>query len=258
MIIFSVRFAGGSFRRWSDNLIKRKVSLVEFFGELNFQKNVFSSKILVMLIVSYEIALFSLLDGGQYQDMVLGSRLVLIVLPFLHFYLSSNISSINSETYLKYVFYNAIGVCAMIVCSPVIVFVLFGEEYIKEGFSLNYYSALIVFQAYMNFIFILALKESFVAVLAKRLILILVVSVLVVLAVHCWIGISGALLLALVVGKVCLAVLLCPGVGVKYRLITLQLFFIPMILNYGLIEVGYFDFVIVLVRFAGDCIWRLI
>ena len=132
---------------------------------------------------------------------------------------------------------------------------LFGGDYLNEGFSLNYYISLIVFQAYINFIFLLALKESFITVLAKRLALILGGASLILCIVHYWVGISSALLLALVIGKVSLAVLVCPGISVKYRVITLLLFLMPIALNYGLIEIGFFEEFIVCMQYTRDFIW---
>ncbi|MEY8215585.1 MAG: hypothetical protein RPR97_14010, partial [Colwellia sp.] len=150
IIYFSLKFGGFSIHRWFRNLIEGEIIWRNIWQEYNTQKIVFASKFMVLLIVSYEIALLSLIGVGEYNDMVLGNRVALILLPFLHFYLNSNISSVDTNNYTRYIMVNAIGVCVLVALSPIVVFVLFGEKFLGEGFLLNGYISLIIFQAYIN------------------------------------------------------------------------------------------------------------
>lgn len=253
----SKKYAGFSFGRLKLSAFQTAFTFKGLMLEFLEQKNVFISKILVLIVVSYEIALFSMLGENQHNDMVLGSRLVLIALPFLHFYLNSNIRTVNSNTYLKYIILNTLGVCALIVISPLLIYVLFGEGFLTEGFSLNYYISLIIFQAYVNYIFLLALKDSLVTILARRLALIIVLSVSSICSVHYWLGISSGLLLAFVVGKVALVILASPGVSIRYRMLTLLLFVMPIALNYELLALGFFDVFVAYIRFTQNFFWNL-
>ncbi len=243
VIFFAIKLGGLSLKRLSISLIDSPTSIRPLWLEFNVQKTVFASRIMVLLIVSYEIALLTMMGVGQYDDMVLGSRLAIIVLPFLHFYLNSNMTLVNENNYLKYIISNAIGVIALILISPLLIYILFGESYLSEGFLMNSYMSIIIFQAFINYVFLIALKAERIAALAKRLFFVALFSVILLLLSFNFVVLTPEVLLILVVAKVLLVVMICPGVPLRYRAFTCLLFLIPLTMNFALIELGYFEMV---------------
>jgi len=243
IISFSVVFGGLDVKRWILGL-KKGVGVKSVSVEFSGQVLVFLSKILVVAIVTYEVALLGVLGLGDFEDMVLGNRIAIILLPFLYFYLNSNANSIGEEEYGRYIFLNFSGVVFLVFVSPVLVFFLLGKKYLLDGFMMNSYMSIIVFQAFVNYQYYFSIREGQVQALLINLLLAMAFSLFGMWIGYEFFGLSKYSLLLVFLVKAVLAIFIFSNVGVGLRFFTVFAFLFPVFLNFGLIELGYFEMLV--------------
>lgn len=240
VLFFSIRFGGFKTTRWVRGFISGRISLSRLLNEFKAQKSVFFTKVLVLIIVSYEVVLLAFINDAESNEMVLGNRLAMIILPFLHFFLDSNVDKINHKNYLNYMIYNTIGVLVITFFSPLIILIIYGENYISSGFFLNYYLIFILFQAYVNYIFYISIKNNESAFFAKVLSFTLVISATLTILLVKMGALNKTALFCLVLFKILLTICLSRSIPKNKRIWTCILFLIPVSFNHFLIEINYF------------------
>lgn len=213
----------------------------ELVLEAKSQSVVFLTNLLVLISVTLEIPVLLYFGDDSYKDMAIGNRIAVILLPFLLFYLNKNVASINSSHIVRYMCFSAIGSAVLMLGSPLIILAIFGESYLSEMGISNYFFVIVLFQLYVNYSLFVSLKNN---ASGRYFYALLIPSILSITTLYYLLGnITLFHIVAVYMCKILLVFMMSPIYRLKQKILCSLVVFLPVILNYALIEIGYYDIV---------------
>lgn len=215
-------------------------SINSILNQLKLQSKIFLLKISVLMISSIEIASSFLFNSNAFDNLVLGNRVVIILIPFIQFYINSNIKKINSNNYIRYMSINCLFVVLLVLISPTIILLLFGGEALPNTQLINAFLPLAIFQAFINYTYMTSIKKDLSQEYFKRIFFIIMFA-LIALAISYQFNIFDIKTLVIIVYAKCiLAFLAVPNIRMQDRILTVILFIIPATVNLICVKYSYF------------------
>lgn len=242
LVFFSVlqlRYIG--FKIFCSNVLTTLRLKINLASEIKNQMPVFLSKIIILVIITIEMPLLSLFGNESIKDLSISHRISLIILPFIVFYLSSNAASINESDLRKKLIVTSVLSCLTVIASPVIVKVLFGDQFVKESLKYALFYFIIPFQTFLNYAFFMSIKNGKESKFTEKLVLFFVFYIFSVFALGSFYEFSFESLIALVAIKCFVCVFLMSFISFFTRATTVFLISIPIFisiicLNYDLFK----------------------
>ena len=186
-----------------------------------------------MLIVSSVEIVFSLFYKNPiFDNLVLGNRIVIIIIPFIQFYINSNIKKINNDNYINYILFNSVIVSLIILVSPTIITILFGKEMLNQSFNINFFIPLVIFQAFINYVYITNIKYNLSSKFFYGLLFLVITSIIMLMFFARLDYLNIQNLIYIIYFKCILSFFLAPEIPLKNRLFT---FFLHLYCQFFLI-----------------------
>jgi hypothetical protein len=169
VFVFASKFRYINIFSYLSNIFKVAVDNVILLKEFLAQVPIFTSKIIVLLIVTIEASLLLVLGGEVNNDIVISHRITLIVLPFIIFYLSSNAEKVSENDMCVKIIITSILSCVAVLFSPLIVRVMFGEQYLENAQNYALFFFIIPFQSFLNYLLFWCMKNNFEKSLVQKM-----------------------------------------------------------------------------------------
>lgn len=149
------------------------------------QSQALSLRMLALALVSGELILLGLLQSSLRGDFATAIRVIQALYPFVVFYVDSRVSNISVDRFERYYLQAVFGLgLLMVLLSPWLVHVLFGEKYGDLVFTVALFMPAFLLQAIAQYFMLLSLKagteKHLIALLSGLNLLGLVLCVLVV------------------------------------------------------------------------------
>jgi hypothetical protein len=136
------------------NFFNNKPNFHLLFQTFKDQTPVFLSRIAVIAVVTIEIPMLLLFKNPLNGNVALGNRIAIILLPFIYFYLNKNIDNVREKNITTFAAYVFLICCTIILISPLVVFMLFGESYLHRTNEFNFFIVNILIMSLVNFRFV--------------------------------------------------------------------------------------------------------
>lgn len=217
------------------------ISFISLAREFLKQTPVMFTRLFVLMVVTIEVPILVFFQSTQLGTVSVSHRIALILLPFLIFYINSKAKEIELKKFKRVMVFASIGACVFVLCSPVLVYFLFGESFSGIEENVTIYFFVIVFQTFINYAFYLSVKESLEKELLKSISLI-TISFSLALSLVCVFGFqSQAMVFFLIVLKAIFVVVMSVLLSKVDKLIHSVLILIPCFFSVLLGSVGYFE-----------------
>lgn len=218
-----------------------KIRSKGLISEAKSQSIIFLTNLLVLISVTLEIPVLLYFGDDGYKNMAIGNRVAIILLPFLLFYLNKNVASINSSHIVRYMCFSAIGAAVLMLGSPLIILAIFGESYLSGMGPNNYFFIIVLFQLYVNYSLFVAIKSN---ASIRYFYALFIPSILSIVILYVLLGdITLFYIVTIYMCKVFLVFMMSPIYSFKQKVLCSLVVFVPVIFNYYLIEIGYYDIV---------------
>ncbi|NMH65363.1 hypothetical protein [Shewanella salipaludis] len=224
------------------SLAKYRIKLRLYLFEIQNQTPIFLFKLIVLILVTVELPLLMYFDNNTYQELAVGHRITLILLPFLLFYLNTNLDKVSESELKKIVVFSSVLSCGLILISPIIVLMLFGKDYMLNLQSYSNYYYLIVFQVFINYTFYISIKYGNESKGFKMIAIAFSCYLVVFFSYNYWQDITQQSLVLLCTFKVFLVVMLSIYSSFREKILITVMICCPIILSVLLGEFYYFEF----------------
>lgn len=232
ILIFAVEKCEFDIVRATKKMSIFKYTTEKYLTQISSQFKVFMSKIFLALIVTVELPLLLLFDNSAKDVFSVSYRFALIVLPFTIFFLNTNINSVSEKHLVSNSIFASIFSCVFVILSPVFIFLLFGEAYVKAADNYSIFFFIIPFQAIVNYVFYFALKNEFYFDFYKKMWVLFGFYCLVFVAVVFYLGVSTDLVAAFILFKVIFSLMSLKFFSLKTRIVSLIFVSLPLIVYY--------------------------
>jgi len=119
------------------------------------------TRVIVLVVVTIESALYLIFDGVIKEELSISYRMALILLPFIIFYLNSNVDSFSESDMNRKVLISSLVTCIIIIFSALIFRFMFGVKYVANSYDYAKFLLVIPFQCYLNYYVYWCLKNLY-------------------------------------------------------------------------------------------------
>ncbi|WP_152086891.1 hypothetical protein [Pseudoalteromonas sp. A25] len=242
LVLFSVFFQGkGVVFSLFKRLKKIDIKVFAFKHELINQIPIFILKITVLFIVTVEVPISIFFDYNYHENLAVGHRVCLILLPFLIFFLNSNAKEVVEGNLIGIIVLSSIFSSVLVITAPVIIFSLFGEGYQGKVGEYSCYFFVLVFQSFVNYYFYLAIKDDASMSINLRFLFVIIFCFTSFYIANYFGVISSAVFLFFSVAKASLIVIFSKYKRFADRGKVVILIILPLLLSLFLDELGYYE-----------------
>tara|TARA_B100002019_G_C21262435_1_gene597530 strand:- start:1369 stop:2661 length:1293 start_codon:yes stop_codon:yes gene_type:complete len=239
LILFALASSGLNLKQLLRTLFIPK--FIDIINQLRKQLSIFLSKISMLIVSSVEIVFSLFYKNPIFDNLVLGNRIVIIIIPFIQFYINSNIKKINNDNYINYILFNSVIVSLIILVSPTIITILFGKEMLNQSFNINFFIPLVIFQAFINYVYITNIKYNLSSKFFYGLLFLVITSIIMLMFFARLDYLNIQNLIYIIYFKCILSFFLAPEIPLKNRLFTFFAFILPVFLNIICFKYTYFE-----------------
>lgn len=200
----------------------------DFFKEFISQFTIFSSKLLVVFVVSIEIILLFLCNEKTYETISVSYRVSLIFLPFIIFYLSVNFKNLSKFDIIYKSFSVSVITCFTVFFSSTIIYVLLGAKYASQSLEYSAFFFLITYQFILSYSFYFYLNSKAGFKDFNRIWLLIALYTFLIFILNKFIEFNLDILLTMICLKVFITIILLNQFSVKTKVCLIAISYTPI------------------------------